>query len=249
MAEHWISARLSTRRSNECFRVWTLDFPIGKTQQIEACSTVYQHDYPKDCHRHREPDGRFILSILPVQQPRKSFRRCQSGRKPRPECGDLRCIFYKCGAVERLEFGLLAPNYSGIKDREIGGKQQRGNPRVARHRKSCGKKHASQIQRVPSESIRSRSRQLFVLAEMSRGISAQEQSQNCNSRSAEQPLHLWPRKPECRDADRVSRTDTPPGPKICRGAQAGAFRSAPVAASTSSTVIRSIAAEYSVRRL
>jgi hypothetical protein len=244
-----MSARFSTRRGSACFRVWKLDSPVGETQEAEACSAVHQHENQQNCHRHREADGRFIFPIPPVERPRKSFRRCHCGRKPRPECGDLRCVFHKCGAVERLEFGLLAPNYSGIKDREIGGKQQRGNPRVARHRKSCGKKHASQIQRVPSESIRSRSRQLFVLAEMSRGISAQEQSQNCNSRSAEQPLHLWPRKPECRDADRVSRTDTPPGPKICRGAQAGAFRSAPVAASTSSTVIRSIAAEYSVRRL
>src|SRR6267154_4152106 len=114
---------------------------------------------------------------------------------------------------------------------------------MARHRKSRGKKHASQIQRVSSESIGARGRQLLVFAEMAGGISAQEQSQNCNSHSAEQPLHLRPGKPERRDAHRVSRADTPADPKICRGAQAGTFRSASVAAITSSTVIRSIAAE------
>src|ERR1700730_4890006 len=114
---------------------------------------------------------------------------------------------------------------------------------MTRHRKSRRKKNASQIQRVPSECVWTRDRQLLVFAEMPRGISAKEEPQNCNARSTEQPFHLWPRKPECRDADRVSHADTPPDPKICHGFQARAFKSAPVAANTSATVIRSIAAE------
>ena len=202
-----------------------------------------QHECQQDCHRHHEADGRFIFPILAVERPRKSVRRRYSGGNTRPERRDLRCIFDKCSAVFRLEFGLLPADYDRIKNCEVCSQHQRGNPRMARHRKSQCKKNASQIQRVPSESVRARDRQLFVLAEMSRGISAQEQPEDCNSHAAEQPFYLRPGKPERSDADRVPYADTPPNPKICRGAQTGTFRSASVAAVTSSTVIRSIDAE------
>jgi hypothetical protein len=168
---------------------------------------------------------------------------------PRPKHRDLRHVLHKCGAILPLEFALFPLNYHRIKNREIGSQQECGNPRMARHGKSCGKKNAAQIQGVACESIRSRGRQLLVLAKMARGISANEQPANCNSHSAEQPLHLRPRKPEGRDTHRVSNRDSPANPKICFGIHSGAFRSASAAASTSSTVIRSIAAEKSVRRL
>jgi hypothetical protein len=129
-------------------------------------------------------------------------------------------------------------------------KKQRDTPPATKWKSTNGwppkiprPEHTSQIQRVSSECVRPRDRQLLVFAKMSRGISAQEQAQKCNAHSAKQPLHLRPREPERRNADRVSHPDAPSNPKICRGTHRGPFKSEAVAASTSSTVMRSIAAE------
>jgi len=202
-----------------------------------------QHEKQQDRHRHRKTDARFIFPVFTVERPRKSFRRRHGWRKPRPECGDTRSVLDKRVAVMHLKLGLLPPNHDRIKNREIRGQQQRGNPGVARHRKSGGKEHASQIQRIPSEGVGPRSCKLLVLAEVSGSIAAQQQPANRNAHAAEQPLHLRTRKPERGDANRVSHADAPANPKVCFGTQAGTFKSAWAAASASSTVIRSIAGE------
>jgi len=193
----------------------------GKPRELKHAllSTPPQHENPQDGHGHREADGRFVLPILTIQLPGKSLRRRRRGRKPRPKHRDPRHVLHKCSVILPLEFALFPPNYHRIKNREIGGQQQRGNPRMAGHGKSGGKKHASEVQRIPCECIRARGRQLLVLAKVSRGITANEQPANGNSRSPEEPLHLRPGEPEGRDADRISHGHTPADPKICLGVQ------------------------------
>src|ERR1700722_13530548 len=89
-----------------------------KTRRLKPTpmAAMPKHQGPQDCHRNYQTYGCFVLPVLAVQRPRKSFRGCNGGRKPWPECWDLRCVFHKCRAVKFREFGLLFPDYDGIKN-------------------------------------------------------------------------------------------------------------------------------------
>src|SRR6266851_5955661 len=115
--------------------------------------------------------------------------------------------------------------------------------------KAGGQQHTAHVQRISRVGVWPRKRQLFVLAEMPRGVSAHQQPNRGDPHSAKKPFRLRARKTERRDANRVSHTNSPANPEICPGAHAGAFTQEFAASKTCSTVIRSIAGEYDARRL
>src|SRR6266700_2503881 len=147
------------------------------------------------------------------------FAARRRGSQSRPESRNSRGVLEKCGTIETLQFRLLASNHNRIKHGKVRGQQGGRNPGVAGHRKTGSKQETPQIQRISSERVRPRGRELFVFAKVPRGIAAHEQAPERDASAAQEPHPFWLRKIKCCNSNEISGAHAPFDPKIYGDAQ------------------------------
>src|SRR6266851_6850884 len=146
------------------------------------------------------------------------------------------------------QFLLFPPHDHAINEGEIAAQDCRCNPGTRSHGNAQRQNGASEIQRIARVSIRPQYRENFLLVQITRGASANEQSDRSQNCAAQDAAWNGSRHPQHENRERIAQPHAPPRQQL-RNVHAVAPTMRRTASNTESTSIASIEASGSLPRL